>query len=919
MNYSIEKITTLIGARRIGQTDAQIGWLLTDSRSLCFPEETLFFALSSARNDGHKYIPDLYRRGVRNFVVSKSPKLGDDRGLNKGMTDASSDPQPPNLGGLYKDANFLIVPSPLAALQRLAERHRDEFDIPIIGITGSNGKTMVKEWLYQLLLPSQKIVRSPRSYNSQIGVPLSVWLLNEQTEVGIFEAGISQPGEMSALRDIIQPTIGVLTSLGAPHQENFRSIEEKCMEKLELMHDTEAMVYCSDTDIVSRCIRRMQYKGEKIAWSRFDSNAPFFVKMVECGRRSVEGDYLIRKNLPQDYSPSSFLLPPSSKITYIYHGEENTYTIPFIDEASIENSITCAAVALHLGLTPAQLADRMPRLEPVAMRLEVKQGQHGCILINDSYNSDINSLDIALDFMGRRGNEGTGARGREDTSSADSNLVPPYPRTPVLPKTIVLSDIFQSGVSPDLLYTQVSDLCVKRGIDKFIGIGPELSAQADRIHIANKQFFADVNHFLASNAFNDLHDELILLKGSRPFGFDKITEQLEQKVHETILEVNLNAVVENLNYYRSFLKPETKMVCMIKADAYGAGAVEIAKTLQDHRVDYLAVAVADEGVTLRKAGITANIMIMNPEMTAFKTMFDYDLEPEVYSFRLLDALIKAARKEGITGWPVHIKLDTGMHRLGFDPVDDMFKLIDRLKHQNAIIPRSVFSHFVGSDSDDFDAFSARQFELFEQGSQKLQSAFSHKILRHMDNSAGIEHFPERQLDMCRLGLGLYGVDPYQPPKLGGDRGLNKGMTDAPSDPQPPNLGGLKPVSTLKTTILQLRHVPAGDTVGYSRKGKIERDSVIAAIPIGYADGLNRHLGNRHGYCLVHGQKAEYVGNICMDVAMIDVTDIPCQEGDQVEIFGEHLPVTVLSDIIDTIPYEVLTAVSNRVKRVYFQD
>jgi alanine racemase len=353
-------------------------------------------------------------------------------------------------------------------------------------------------------------------------------------------------------------------------------------------------------------------------------------------------------------------------------------------------------------------------------------------------------------------------------------------------------------------------------------------------------------------------------------------------------------VVENLNYYRSFLKPETKMVCMIKADGYGAGAVEIARTLQDHRVDYLAVAVADEGVTLRKAGITANIMIMNPEMTAFKTMFDYDLEPEVYSFRLLDALIKAARKEGITGWPVHIKLDTGMHRLGFDPEHDMDELIDRLKHQNAVIPRSVFSHFVGSDSDDFDAFSAQQFALFEKGSSKLQSAFSHKILRHIDNSAGIEHFPERQLDMCRLGLGLYGIDSRD------NRILNT-------------------VSTLKTTILQMHHVPAGETVGYSRKGKLNRDSVIAAIPIGYADGLNRHLGNRHGYCLVNGQKAEYVGNICMDVAMIDVTDIPCQEGDQVEIFGEHLPVTVLSDAIDTIPYEVLTGVSNRVKRVYFQD
>ena len=819
MKYSIEKVTTLIGARRIGETDAQIGWLLTDSRSLCFPEETLFFALRSARNDGHRYIADLYRRGVRNVVVEA-----------KGYDD------------FLPGANFLIVPSPLAALQRLAERHRDEFDVPIIGITGSNGKTMVKEWLYQLLLPSQKIVRSPRSYNSQIGVPLSVWLLNEQTEVGIFEAGISQPGEMFALRDIIQPTIGVFTSLGTAHQENFRSMEEKCMEKLELMHDTEAMVYCSDNDTVSRCIRRMQYKGEKIAWSQCDEQAALFVK-------------------------STTSLPHSTRITYIWKDEENCFEIPFIDEASVEDVITCAAVALYMGLTPAQLADRMPRLEPVAMRLEVKEGQRGCVLINDSYNSDVNSLDIALDFMNRR---------------------------EAAKKTLILSDIFQTGTSPEALYAQVSDLAVKRGIDKFIGIGSELAAQADKIQIADKLFFADVPHFLSSEAFATLRDELILLKGSRSFGFDQITEQLEQKVHETILEVNLNSVVENLNYYRSFLKSETKMVCMIKADAYGAGAVEIAKTLQDQRVDYLAVAVADEGVTLRKAGITANIMIMNPEMTAFKTMFDYELEPEVYSFRLMEALIKAARKEGITGWPVHIKFDTGMHRLGFDPVEDIDELIDHLVHQQAIIPRSVFSHFVGSDSDGFDDFSARQFALFEEGSRKLQSAFPHHILRHMDNSAGIEHFPERQMDMCRLGIGLYGVDPR-------DNRI------------------LHTVSTLKTTILQLRHVPKGETVGYSRKGKIERNSVIAAIPIGYADGLNRHLGNRHGYCLVNGQKAEYVGNICMDVAMIDVTDIPCKEGDQVEIFGEHLPVTQLSDELDTIPYEVLTGVSNRVKRVYFQD
>jgi alanine racemase len=826
MIYTVEKVATLIGARRYGEKDATIGWLLTDSRSLCFPEQTLFFALRTKRNDGHKYISELYRRGVRSFVVEQVPE---------------------DYQTQYPDANFLKVPSPLAALQRLAERHRDEFDIPIVGITGSNGKTMVKEWLYQILLPSQKIVRSPKSYNSQIGVPLSVWLLNEQTEVGIFEAGISEPGEMMALRDIIQPTVGVFTSLGSAHQENFRSMEEKCMEKLELMHDTQAMIYCSDNDIVSRCVRRMQYKGEKIAWSQCDEQVAFFVKTVD-----------------------------GTKISYRYKGEDGAFDIPFSDEASIEDCITCAATALYLGITPEQLAERMPVLEPVAMRLEVKDGQRGCVLINDSYNSDVNSLDIALDFMNRR------------------QFSPLTSHPSLLKKTLILSDMYQTGVAPEQLYAQVSDLCVKRGIQKFIGIGTDLSAQADKIQIVDKQFFLDVQHFLTSDTFSSLRNELILLKGARSFGFDQITEQLEQKVHETILEVNLNAVVNNLNYYRSFLKPETKMVCMIKADAYGAGAIEIAKTLQDHRVDYLAVAVADEGVTLRKAGITANIMIMNPEMTAFKTMFDYDLEPEVYSFRLLDALIRAARKEGITGWPVHIKLDTGMHRLGFDPINDMDELIDRLKHQNAIIPRSVFSHFVGSDSDGFDEFSARQFALFDEGSKKLQAAFTHKILRHMDNSAGIEHFPERQMDMCRLGLGLYGVDPRD------NRILNT-------------------VSTLKTTILQMRHVPAGDTVGYSRKGKIDHDSVIAAIPIGYADGLNRHLGNRRCYCLVNGQKAEYVGNICMDVAMIDVTGIDCHEGDMVEIFGEHLPVTTLSDIIDTIPYEVLTGVSNRVKRVYFQD
>ena len=846
MKYTIEKITTLIGARRIGDTEAVVSWLLTDSRSLCFPEETLFFALRSGRNDGHNYIPELYRRGVRNFVVERGYfKLPDGIAANSAE-------------GALAGANILEVVSPLEALQRLAERHRDEFDVPIVGITGSNGKTMVKEWLYQLLSPYKIVTRSPKSYNSQIGVPLSVWLLGEQTEVGLFEAGISQPGEMQALRDIIQPSIGVLTSLGTAHQENFRSMDEKCQEKLSLFHDAKVVAYNSDDNVVSRCMRKSGYHGEKLSWSKEDPQAAMFIKKIE------------RRNTV-------------STLYYIYKGKEGTYHLPFIDDASVECSIAAAVVALYLGVTPEELDVRMSQLEPVAMRLEVKEGQHGCTLINDSYNSDINSLDIALDFMSRRPDQEGKSR------------------------TLILSDIYQSGVTPHELYHRVMELAVKRGVTKFIGIGKEIKRiladegggqvagdQTAKLHGTVAFFFEDVEEFLRSEVFKGLRNEIVLIKGARDFGFDQITEMLEQKVHETILEVNLNAVVENLNHFRSYMKPDTKIICMVKADAYGAGAVEVSKTLQDHRVDYLAVAVADEGVTLRKNGITSNIMIMNPEMTAFKTMFDYDLEPEVYSFRIMDALIKAAEKEGITNYPVHIKLDTGMHRLGFDPVQDIDEVINRLKHQNAIIPRSVFSHFVGSDSDDFDTFSAHQFELFDTASKKLQSAFEHKILRHICNSAGIEHFPERQLDACRLGIGLYGVDSR-------DNHI------------------INTVSTLKTTILQLRHVPKDETVGYSRKGVLTRDSVIAAIPIGYADGLNRHLGRGKGYCLVNGQKAPYVGNICMDVALIDVTDIPCKEGDTVEIFGEHLPVTVLSDILDTIPYEVLTGVSNRVKKVYYQD
>lgn len=824
MKYTIEKVAALIGARLYGRGGSRVGWLLTDSRSLCFPEETLFFALRTGRNDGHRYIPNLYRRGVRSYVVEKVPA---------------------NHSAIFPNASFLLVKSTLSALQRIAERHRDMFDIPVIGITGSNGKTVVKEWLYQLLSPSFVITRSPRSYNSQTGVPLSVWLLHERTQLGIFEAGISEPGEMARLNNIIQPTIGIMTCLGAAHQENFSSMEEKCREKMRLFRGARAVVYPSDDCIISRCMAESRFDGVLLPWSRGDSKAVMYVSDVE----KCSGSTVVR---------------------YRYKEMEGSYTLPFIDDASVNNSITCAAAALYMSLSPKTIAARMACLESVAMRLEVKEGRHGCTLINDTYNSDINSLDIALDFMSRRP-EHAGCR-----------------------RTLVLSDIEQSGQDGGELYASVSELVRKRGVDRLIGIGKDISSHADAFDMADKHFFPDTEAFASSGMCRAMHDEVVLLKGARQFCFERLTELLQQRVHETTLEVNLGAIVNNLNYYRSFLKPQTKIVCMVKANAYGCGAVEVAKTLQDHCADYLAVAVADEGATLRKAGVTANIMVMNPEMSAFKTLFDNGLEPEVYSFRLLDALIEAARREGIAGYPVHIKIDTGMHRLGFHPERDIDKLIERLKGQGELMPRSVFSHFAGSDSDDLDSFSAMQFALFDRASSRLQAAFSHKILRHIDNSAGIEHFPERQLDMCRLGLGLYGIDSR----------TNTILSN---------------VCTLRTTILQLRHVPKDETVGYGRKGVLTRDSVIAALPIGYADGLDRRLGLGRGHCLVNGCVAPYVGNICMDVVMADVTDIDCREGDSVEIFGENLPVTVLSDAMGTIPYEVLTGVSDRVRRVYFRD
>ena len=834
--YTVTEIAESISAERIGTHEEEILYLLTDSRSLTFPENSLFFAIKTQRNDGHKYIDTLYNRGVRAFVVEQIPE---------------------NYLQEYPEAVFLKVADTVSALQNLAKTHRQKYDIPVIGITGSNGKTTVKEWMYHLLYEDRYITRSPRSYNSQIGVPLSVWMLNAQSETALFEAGISKKGEMERLEEIIRPTIAVFTNLGTAHQENFSSEEEKAAEKVLLFRHSRYAIYSLDNCIIAKSIRESEFNGEHITWSTKDRNARLFIESIS-------------------YSTCSL----SATVKYTFRTSEGTtiqseYSLLDSNKASVENSITCLACCLLMKMKPEVFAKRIATITPVAMRLEVKEGLNSCTLINDTYNNDLHSLDIALDYMARR------------------------PESRKKSKTLITSDIMQSGLSLPTLANELSTLVSSRNVSHLIFIGTELKEELQKA-ICQKgitiraEYFDSTEDFLSSESLKALANEVILIKGARAFRFERITERMEQKVHETVLEINLSALVENYNHYRSMMSPETKLVCMVKANAYGAGAIEVSKILQENHVDYLAVAVVDEGVTLREAGVTCNIMVMNPEMSSFKTMFDNNLEPEIYSFHLLESLILAARHEGITNYPVHIKLDTGMGRLGFDPLHDMDRLIDVLKSQKALIPRSVFSHLAGADEDRLDNFSLRQHELFMEGSRKLQEAFSHKILRHLCNSAGIEHFPQWHMEMCRLGLGLYGINPR--------------------DNKP-----LNTVATLKTTILQIHSFSAGTSIGYSRKTILDRESRIAVIPIGYADGLNRMLGNRAAYCLVNGQKAQYVGNICMDVAMIDVTDISCNEGDTVEIFGKNLPVTTLSDTTLTIPYEILTGVSLRVKRVYYTE
>jgi alanine racemase len=817
--YSIKQITDIVRGKLQGNTDAVIKNLLTDSRNVVYPANSLFFAIKGERHNGHAFIYDLYNLGVHAFVISDIPA---------------------NISN-YSNAAFIIVENVLQALQDLAAYHRSQFKRPVVAITGSNGKTIIKEWMYQAMHTDKHVMRSPKSYNSQIGVPLSLWNLEPDHNIAIIEAGISLPGEMEKLEAMIRPDIGIFTNIGEPHQENFSNYQEKCNEKMHLFKNCKVLIYCRDHTYISNALNSDNYKHLKtITWSAKET-ADITVTSVKVN--------------------NSF-----TSITGNYNRQKFDFSIPFTDDASLENSLHLITFLLFQGYAMNTIAEKLKNLTPVAMRLELKHGINNCTIINDSYNSDLGSLAIALDYL-------------------DHQKQSPK-------KTLILSDILQSGRPMGELYKEVKSLITHKKVNRFIGIGPELSKQHD-LFDASSQFFESTNEFIAAFRKDIFLNETILLKGSRAFEFERILKLLEKRVHETVLEININALVHNLNYFRSKLKPGVKLVAMVKAFSYGSGSFEIANILQFQRVDYLAVAFADEGVALREAGITLPIMVMNPEKSSFDTIIRNKFEPEIFSFAVLQDFTEAVKKAGITQFPVHLKLDSGMHRLGFME-SEIDNLIVLLKNQNSLKIQSIFSHLAGSDEEQFDNFTNEQIKVFRFNSDKIIQAFPYKIMRHILNSAGIERFPDAQFDMVRLGIGLYGIS----------------ALDATN---------VKNISTLKTVILQTKEVDKDESVGYSRKFLAKKPTRIGILPIGYADGLHRCLGNGVGKLLVNGKFVPIIGNICMDMCMIDITDIKAEEGDEVIVFGDNNPITEIAKQMNTIPYEVLTSISPRVKRIYYQE
>lgn len=784
--------------------------LVIDSRKAVVSEGSVFFAIGGPRNDGHTFIPELYKLGVRQFVVEKFIEIRN-----------------------VPEANVLLVTSSVSALQATAQAHREQFKIPVVGITGSNGKTIIKEWLYQLLSPDYSIVKNPASYNSQVGVPLSVWAMQSVHQLGIFEAGVSKSGEMSHLEKVIQPTIGIFTNLGTAHDEGFKNTQEKIKEKLQLFKGTKMLIYCADHVNLGIAVR--EAKIPSLSWGKNKG-----------------------ADINLDVESASY------KVTY----QGKTFTIypPSPDQASVENSLHCVATLLYLGYDGAIIQRRISELKSVSMRLELKEGINGCQIIDDVYNNDLGGLQVSLDFL----------------SSQQKKK-----------KSIILSDILQSGMSEEDIARRIAELLEKKEITKLIGIGTAVFSQKKSFeNISERHFFKSTDDFINQFDFSSFENEIVLVKGARVFLFEKIVHRLQRKAHGTVMEIDLGKMVHNLNFFKSKLKPGVKIMAMVKAFAYGSGSEEVANLLQYHKVDYLGVAYADEGVELRKKNISLPIMVMNPSEESFDWILSHHLEPAIYSVKMMKALANFLQGRQTS---IHLEVETGMQRLGLNQ-NELYEVIAVLKENKNIKVASVFSHLSGSDESSHDSFSKEQFERYQKFYDRISSELNVKPIRHILNTAGILRLPEFQMDMVRLGIGLYGVNPTQE-----------------------NFSELQSVATLKTVISQIKRISKGETVGYGRRGKADNEITIATIAIGYADGFSRSFSRGKGFVLVNGKKAPVIGNVCMDMTMVDITGISAQEGDEVIIFGEGLSIHEVAERIDTIPYEILTNTSARVKRVFVSE
>jgi alanine racemase len=820
--YVIAAIKEIVKGTFLQQiNNAPIETIAIDSRKITFAASAIFFALSANRRDGHNYIQQAYQKGVRNFVVSKNVDIVE-----------------------LKNANVVKVKNTLTALQQVAIFHREQFSIPVIGITGSNGKTIVKEWLYQLLHIDNNIVRSPKSYNSQIGVPLSIWNMVQQNNLAIFEAGISTTKEMQYLEKMIQPTIGILTNIGNAHSEGFINDIEKLQEKLILFNNANTLIYNADNLFISNEVQKYNFKNKSI-------------QLISWGKS--------KKNTIQVKELDKTLAKSTFKIVY----KNNIFSLNshFTDDANIENLMHCVSFLLIKEYKEKQIATLIKQLQPVAMRLEQKKGINGCIIINDSYSNDLTSLQIALDYLEQQ--------------------------KKMLKKTVVLTDLQQTGKTEKALYNQVAHLLAENKIDRLIGIGPSLMQHQKLFTtISNANFFESTN--AATNFFKNenFKNEIILFKGARTFQLENFAVTIEEKVHQTTLEISMEKLIHNVKAHQNLMLPTTQIMAIVKAFGYGNGAIEVATTLQNLHIHYLAVAYADEGVELRKASIHLPIMVMNMDAYAFSTVVENDLEPEIYSIEILKSFLLFAQKNVLVQYPIHLKLDTGMHRLGLEE-SNLIELCSLLKNNNLVRVQTIFSHLVGSEAKSLDGFTKKQNKLFTKMYNSIEQSIGYTTTKHIANSGAIERHPNLQHQMVRLGIGMYGV-------------TNNNI-------------GLQQVCTLKTTIAQIKFVKKGETIGYNRKGKLYRDSKIATVRIGYADGYNRQLGNGIGKMIVNGTLAPTIGNICMDMTMIDVTDITnVHEGDYVIIFGESLTVQNIAEWCKTIPYEILTGISQRVKRIYYQ-